>query len=1121
MKQKKFGLLLVMGFLACSALIGCGSKKESEPVQPSESQSPSESQTVNEYTIKFVNDDGTVLQQGKVEEGEMPVYTGVTPTKAATEDYSYTFAKWVPDIVAATADATYTASYDATQLRFTVTFDSNGGSPVDPQKVARGQTATRPADPTRPAEGTSTFTFAEWQLQGQAYDFATPVNADITLVAKWNVTEYSEPTIAIEGSEREFSMNAGETLQLPAVTATDYLGHELDVEFEDSFGDSSISNGVFSSKVAGAHEITFYAEDSEGGYDTETITVNVIPANAETAVTAEENNPANITNYSTYKENFAKGSKSPYYKSLVDGQRASYISGTDEAIAGNSLIFNAKTIIGSANCLFGKVIHDVVRRETQVTYTISFDYKAINSDGCFNGLYFSLSYDTSAGAMGKDTKLAPQVGQVVHFEETYSRFVFPASPTNCYMRIFNHNASNPNVDSFMAIDNIVVTAKEETQITYVSPTTEQLLAEGGFSWNMSTAAAEISNTSFIAVNELEDATIKAAVQGSEFFGENVIKVQGQADHQMRSLNKNNVIAGKILEVSFWFYSVKDLGAIIYMGCNGGNPTINGDNISTEVISGNIKKTTAKLLLNSYGGTDVVNFYGTSAADEIYIGKITARLYDYIPPQEVIDKPSAYVPTTAELEAGYTWNMVDKFLDFDNSEYIDVANMEDATIKAAIQANNEFGANVLRFRGGKMALGIGKNNLTAGHIFDITIDYYSVSDAFQYLIVYGDGNSNYTQPGTAYTRETVSGNFKRFHFSVELTAEMLQLDTLLTTYNGTVEMYIGKVTISCVEPEIVFTNYTPTAEELAAGFSWEIGSANHHLGFSSCNEVVKVDKIENATVKAALQGKGTYVDHVTLGGGANAQIVGLSGTNVPDGKELTIVLEYYEVTAVQYFLVNGHAQDVTKEDLGNGLKRITFNTKPTTGFEYFSLYNSGEVYLYAASATVADYEAPQDQTPNGYKVGDVITLYQSGANMAGGTSKNITTISNYENDIDDQLAAHPGLGTAPKKVTWTGTGAADGNIELVNLGGVKVEQGVTYKFTVHVYNFSWNGALFLNCDNSQFIQMSAGGIGGGYQELTVQYKSTAGVNWLCLYTNTKTMTGSFYIGNITAEVVALA
>jgi hypothetical protein len=77
------------------------------------------------YTITFVDEDGTtVLQSGPVEEGQTPAYTGETPTKAATDEYVYTFAGWsttpggsvLDPLPVADADVTYYAVYAETSL---------------------------------------------------------------------------------------------------------------------------------------------------------------------------------------------------------------------------------------------------------------------------------------------------------------------------------------------------------------------------------------------------------------------------------------------------------------------------------------------------------------------------------------------------------------------------------------------------------------------------------------------------------------------------------------------------------------------------------------------------------------------------------------------------------------------------------------------------------------------------------------------------------------------------------------------------------------------------------------------------------------------------------------------
>ena len=67
--------------------------------------------TVNQYTIKFNNYDGTQLQSSQVNYGATPAYTGATPTKPSTAAYAYTFNGWSPAIATVTGNATYTAQF--------------------------------------------------------------------------------------------------------------------------------------------------------------------------------------------------------------------------------------------------------------------------------------------------------------------------------------------------------------------------------------------------------------------------------------------------------------------------------------------------------------------------------------------------------------------------------------------------------------------------------------------------------------------------------------------------------------------------------------------------------------------------------------------------------------------------------------------------------------------------------------------------------------------------------------------------------------------------------------------------------------------------------------------------
>jgi len=69
---------------------------------------------VEAYSVTFKDGDNNTIQSGYVEKGQTPSYTGATPTKTEDENYTYTFNDtWSPAIVAVTADAIYTAQFDA------------------------------------------------------------------------------------------------------------------------------------------------------------------------------------------------------------------------------------------------------------------------------------------------------------------------------------------------------------------------------------------------------------------------------------------------------------------------------------------------------------------------------------------------------------------------------------------------------------------------------------------------------------------------------------------------------------------------------------------------------------------------------------------------------------------------------------------------------------------------------------------------------------------------------------------------------------------------------------------------------------------------------------------------
>ena len=85
--------------------------------------------TVRKYTVTFVNEDNTVLQQSEVDYGTMPEYKGTTPIKKPDAQNSYEFTGWSPEIAKVTGEATYKATFKSVARKLPIG-DVNGDGNV-------------------------------------------------------------------------------------------------------------------------------------------------------------------------------------------------------------------------------------------------------------------------------------------------------------------------------------------------------------------------------------------------------------------------------------------------------------------------------------------------------------------------------------------------------------------------------------------------------------------------------------------------------------------------------------------------------------------------------------------------------------------------------------------------------------------------------------------------------------------------------------------------------------------------------------------------------------------------------------------------------------------------------
>ncbi|WP_164848607.1 InlB B-repeat-containing protein [Paenibacillus sp. DCT19] len=145
--------------------------------------------TKNSYTVSFNSNNGSSVSSQSVSEGDTAIVPDA-PTRAGhvfngwyseaslNEAYSFT----TPVMTNLTLYAKWTAIY-------TVSFNSNGGTPVADQTMESGGNATTPAVPTRDG-----YTFNGWYSDtglNEAYSFTTSVMGNLTLYAKWTFNSHT------------------------------------------------------------------------------------------------------------------------------------------------------------------------------------------------------------------------------------------------------------------------------------------------------------------------------------------------------------------------------------------------------------------------------------------------------------------------------------------------------------------------------------------------------------------------------------------------------------------------------------------------------------------------------------------------------------------------------------------------------------------------------------------------------------------------------------------------------------------------------------------------------------------------------------------------------------------
>ncbi len=137
-----------------------------------------------EYTVNFDSDGGTIVESQIVTFNEK-VTKPSNPTKEG-----YTFDNWYLDEkvfdfnTKVTSNLELKAKYKLNE--YTITFDTDGGTAIDSEKVTHNEKVSRPNDPEKTG-----YTFDNWYLNDEVFDFDTNITSNLTIKAKYTINEYT------------------------------------------------------------------------------------------------------------------------------------------------------------------------------------------------------------------------------------------------------------------------------------------------------------------------------------------------------------------------------------------------------------------------------------------------------------------------------------------------------------------------------------------------------------------------------------------------------------------------------------------------------------------------------------------------------------------------------------------------------------------------------------------------------------------------------------------------------------------------------------------------------------------------------------------------------------------
>ncbi len=228
------------------------------------------------FSVIFNTDGGTpVTSQLIYRDFKVSVPSKTTKQGFDFAGWFYGDEPWNFDVNTVTADIILTARW-TTAPTYTVTFDTNGGTYVEPQYIVRDSTAFPPAYTTK-----NNYKFDGWYIGNTEFDFSTPITADITVTAKWiyaptytvtfDTVDFNLLTSLSYSVENQYATPNEKVTEpispdiAPQINGYKFLGwYNNDVKW-DFANDTVTSDITLTARVVKVHKVTVNLGESSSG----------------------------------------------------------------------------------------------------------------------------------------------------------------------------------------------------------------------------------------------------------------------------------------------------------------------------------------------------------------------------------------------------------------------------------------------------------------------------------------------------------------------------------------------------------------------------------------------------------------------------------------------------------------------------------------------------------------------------------------------------------------------------------------------------------------------------------------------------------------------------------------